>query len=79
MYIRMIRYSVQPSNWIFTKGYGFLSLARNMGKNLGKNISKNVCGKHSQKRLDHAKQSPTDPLKIASKRAIHKKQKQLVI
>ena len=56
-----------------------MSLARNMGKNLGKNISKNVCGKHSQKHLDHAKQSPTDPLKIASKRAIHKKQKQLVI
>ena len=50
-----------------------MSLARNMGKNLGKNISKNVYGKHSQKRLDHAKQSPTDPLKAPSKRAIHKK------
>ena len=36
----MMRYSVQPRNRIFVKGYGFLSFAKNMGKNIGKNISK---------------------------------------
>ena len=33
----MMRYSVQPRDWIFAKGYGFSSFARNMGKNIGKN------------------------------------------
>ena len=36
----MIRYSVQPRERIFVKGYRFLFLARNMGKNVGKNIGK---------------------------------------
>ena len=56
----MTRYSVQPRDRIFVKGYGFLSFAKNMGKNIGKNISKNLSGKHSQKLLDHAKQSAAD-------------------
>ena len=34
--------------------------------------SKNLSGKYSQKLLDHAKQSVTDSLEIASKRAIKK-------
>ena len=33
-----------------------------MGENTDKNISKNVSGKHSQKLLDHAKQSAIDGL-----------------
>ena len=33
----MTRYSVQPGDRIFVKGYGFLSFAKNMGKNIGKN------------------------------------------
>ena len=37
----MGRYSVQPRERIFVKGYGFLFFAKNMGKNIGKNISKN--------------------------------------
>ena len=37
----MTRYSVQPRDRIFAKGYGFLSFARNMGRNIGKKISKN--------------------------------------
>ena len=41
----MTRYSVQPIDQIFVKGYGFLSFARNMGKNVGKNIRKNLSGK----------------------------------
>ena len=48
----LTRYSVQPRDGIF------------LGKNNGKNISKNLSGKYSQKRLDHAKQSATDALKL---------------
>ena len=51
----MIRYSNQPRDHIFVKGYGFLSFDKNMGKSTGKNISKNLSGKYSQKFLDHAK------------------------
>ena len=49
-----------------------------MGRNIGKNISKNLYSKYSEKLIDHAKQSATDVLKTASKRAIQK-QNQLVI
>ena len=66
----MTRYSVQPRGRIFVKCYLFLSFAKNMRKNIGKNISKNLISKCSQKLIDHAKQSATDALKIASKRAI---------
>ena len=45
----MTRYSVQPRDRIFVKGYGFISFA----KNIGKNISKNLSGKYSQKLLVH--------------------------
>ena len=36
----MTRYSVQPRDRIFLKGYEFLPFAKNMGENIGKNISK---------------------------------------
>ena len=68
----MTRYSVQPSNQIFIKGYEFLYCAKNMGKKVGKRISKNVSGKYNQKLLDHGKQSATDALKTPSKGAIQK-------
>ena len=70
--LAMRHYSVKPRNQIFVKGYGFLSFVRNIGKNVGKNISKNVNCKYSQKRLDHAKESPTDAHKTTLKRAIQK-------
>ena len=73
------RYSVQPRDQIFVKGCEFLSFARNKSKKIGKNISKNLSSKYSQKVLDHDKQSATDALKTASKRAIEKQQKRLVI
>ena len=41
-------YSVQPKDWIYVKGYDFLSFARNIGKNFGKNIRKNVSRKYNQ-------------------------------
>ena len=65
----MTCYSVQPRGQIFVKGYGFLSFVRNMSRNIGNNISKNLSNKYSQKLVDYAKQSVTDALKTASKRA----------
>ena len=65
----MMRYSDQPRDWIFIKGYGFLFFDKNMSKNVKK---KNASVKYSQKLLDHAKQSATDAFKTASKRAIQK-------
>ena len=66
----MMRYSVRPGDWIFVKGYGFLSFAKSMGKNSGKNKSKILSGKCSQKPLDHAK--------LVQKEQFKKQQEQLV-
>ena len=59
-----MRYSLQPRDKVYVKGYGFLSFARNMGKSLS--------SKYSQKILDTAKKSTTNAIKTASKRAIQK-------
>ena len=59
-----MRYSIEPRDRIYVKGYGFLSFAKNIGKNLS--------NKYSQKLLDTAKKSTTDAIKTASKRAIQK-------
>ena len=42
-----MRYSIEPRDRIYVKGYGFLSFAKNMGKNLS--------NKYGQKLLDSAK------------------------
>ena len=68
----MMRYSVQPKDRIFVKGYRFLSFTKNMSNNICNNISKNLSSKYSQKLFDHAKQSATDALKNASKKVIQK-------
>ena len=57
MKIIKTRYSIEPRDRIYVKGYGFLSFAKNMGKSL--------CNKYGQKVLDSAKKS-------ISKRAIQK-------
>ena len=57
-----MRYSVEPRDRIYVKGYGFLSFAKNMGKRLS--------SKYGQKRLDTAKKCTTDAIKTVSKRAI---------
>ena len=59
-----MRYSIEPGDKIYVKGYGFLSFAKYMGKSLS--------NKYWQKHLDSAKKSTTDALKTASKRAIQK-------
>ena len=66
----MTLYSVQPRDLIFVKGCGTFSFAKIIGKNIGKNISKNLSDKHSQKRIDYAKQSVTDTCKTATQRVI---------
>ena len=58
-----MRYSIEPRDRIYVKGYGFLSFAKNMGKSLS--------NKYGQKLLDSAKKS-TDAIKTTSKRAIQK-------
>ena len=59
-----MRYSVEPRDKIYVKGYGFLSFAKNIGKSLN--------NKYGQKLLDSAKKSTTDAIKTAPKRAIQK-------
>ena len=59
-----MRYSIEPRDRIYLKGYGFLSFAKNMGKSLSK--------KYGQKLLDSSKKSTADATKTASKRAIQK-------
>ena len=67
-----MRYSVQPSDRIFLKRYGFLSFAKNRVKNIDEKIKKDLNGKYCQKRFDHAKQSAIDALKTISKRIVQK-------
>ena len=59
-----MRYSIEPRDRIYVKGYGFLSFAKNMGKSLS--------NKYGQKLLNSAKKSTTDAIKTASKRVIQK-------
>ena len=74
-----MRYTVQPRDGIFVKGYQFFLLL-NIGMKFAKSISKNLSGKYSpgmlamhQKSLDNAKQSVTEKSKTTSKRAIQKR------
>ena len=59
-----MRYSTDPRDRIYVKGYGFLPFAKNMGKSLS--------NKYGQKFLDSARKSTTDATKTPSKRAIQK-------
>ena len=66
-----MRYSIEPRERRYVKGYGFLSFARNIGTHAAK-VAKNMSNKYSQKLVDTAKKSATDTIKTASKRAIQK-------
>ena len=55
-----MRYSVEPRDRVYVKGYGFMSFARSMSNKYGKKLD------------DTAKKSATDAVKAASKRAIKK-------
>ena len=52
-----MRYSIEPRDRIYLKGYGFLSFDKNMDKSLS--------NKYGQKLLDSAKKSTTDAIKTA--------------
>ena len=55
-----MKYSIEPRNRIYVKGYEFMSFAKSMSNKYGK------------KPVDTAKKSGTDAIKTASKRAIQK-------
>ena len=59
-----MRYSIEPKDRIYVKGYKFLSIAKIIGKNLS--------NKYGQKLLEMPKKSTTDAMKIASKTATQK-------
>ena len=66
-----MRYSIEPRERRYVKGYGFLSFARNIGTHATK-FAKTLNNKYGQKLADSAKKSATDALKIAGKRTIQK-------
>ena len=66
-----MRYSIEPIERRYVKGYGFLSFTRNLGTYTTK-ATKNLNNKYSQKLADPVKKSATDALKIAGKRATQK-------
>ena len=55
-----MRYSVEPRDRIYVKGYGFMSVAKSMSNKYGKKI------------VDTTKKSATNAIKTASKRVIQK-------
>ena len=46
-----MRYSIEPRERRYVKGYGFLSFARNVGTHAAK-APKSMCDKYSQKLVD---------------------------
>ena len=55
-----MRHSIEPSDRVYVKGYGFMSFARSMSNKYGKKL------------VDTAKKSATNAIKTTSKRAIQK-------
>ena len=55
-----MRYSIEPRDRIYVKGYGFMLFARSMGNKYGKKL------------VDTAKKSATDEIKTASETEIKK-------
>ena len=59
-----MRYSIEPREKRYVKGYGFLYFAKNIGKKISNN--------YGQKLVDTAKKSATDAIKTASERVVQK-------
>ena len=55
-----MRYTTEPRNRVYVKGYGFISFAGSMSNKYGKKL------------IDAAKKCATDAIKTVSKRAIQK-------
>ena len=73
-----MRYSIEPSDRIYVKDYGFLSFVKNIGKNATK-VAKSMSNKYSQKLLDSAKNLQMMQQKLLQKEQFKKLQKQLMI
>ena len=61
-----MRYSIEPRDRVYVKGYGFMSFARSM------------INKYGKKLVDTAKKFATDAIKTASEREYKKLQQQQV-
>ena len=66
-----MRFSIEPRERRYVKGYEFLSFARNLDTHATK-VAKNLNNKYGQKLADSAKKSATGALKIAGKKKIQK-------
>ena len=64
MDIIKIRYSIEPRDKRYVKGFRFLSFAKNIGKN--------ISNKYGQKLVDSAKKSATDTIKLLQKEQFKK-------
>ena len=62
--MNIMRYSIEPRDRRYVKGYGFLLFAKIIGKNLS--------NKYGQKLIDSAKQSSADAFKTANKKPSQK-------
>ena len=60
-----MRYSIEPRERRYVKGYGFLSFAGNIGTHATK-VAKNMSNKYSQKLVDTAKKSAAGAIKKKS-------------
>ena len=74
-----MRYSIEPRERRYIKGYGFLSFARNFGNKYGKKLintaiktSTNFNRKHRKKLTDTAIKTGKDFATIAGKKIVHK-------
>ena len=66
-----MRYSIEPRDRVYVKGYEFSLFTTNMGTHATK-VATNLSNKCSQKLIDSAKQSTTEAIKTASKKTIQK-------
>ena len=70
-----MRYSIEPKERRYVKGYGFLSFARNIGKKLMNAAIKtgaNFNSKYGKKSTDTAIKTGKDFATIAGKKIVHK-------
>ena len=74
-----MRYSIEPRERRYVKGYGFKSFARNFGNKYGKNLintaikaGTNFNSKYDEKLTDTAIKTGKDFATIAGKKIVHK-------
>ena len=74
-----MRYSIEPREGRYIKGYGFLSFAKNFGNKYGKKLMNtaiktgtNVNSKYGKKLTDTAIKTGKDFATIAGKKIVHK-------